>query len=85
MSKIENGVQLSMIWAVDEPGSDGAWLIDCWDEFSIDGNYDGWLEAVKKAEAEHPVTRITTTVVDYAAVQQAFQPTAINNNGIKEN
>lgn len=66
-------MKLHLIWA---QADDTPWLIEAWDEDSIDGNYEGWDAALKKAAATHGGLniRLTTTVVDYDKVLAAFQP-----------
>ena len=84
MANIENGIEVFMIWGSELVDPTATWLVESWDEFSIEANYDGWEEAISKAKHQNEIVRITTTTVDYAAVQRAFEPTAIENSGIKE-
>lgn len=68
-------MKLHLIWAQDTLSSD-PWLIEAWDEESIDSNLEGWHAALNKAADGHGGlnVRVTTTVVDYDKVLAAFQP-----------
>lgn len=79
---IKNPIAVLSIWAVVESESDAPWLVEAWDEYVVDGNYEGWLEAINKAKAEYGDIRILTTSVDYEAIQRAFMPVAVANSGV---
>lgn len=85
MSSIENPIDVFMIWGAERDAIDAPYLIDSWDEWQIDGNCDGWKEAIVKAEKGNELVRITQTTVSCTAITATFAPTSIENNGIKEN
>ena len=66
-----------MIFATFETGGDTFQLVDAWDEYTIDANYEGYLEAVKKARAEHPEVSIIQASMDVDKVLESFKPTEI--------
>lgn len=74
--KEKNAMDIWMIWAVSSDEANDAWLVAAWDDESVMGNREGWLEAVADAEEEHGgrFVRITKTSVDYDAVLEAFLP-----------
>jgi hypothetical protein len=53
-----------------------AWLVESWDEESIDANEAGWDEAVQKARTEHGPEniRIIKASIDFDKVLEAFNP-----------
>lgn len=67
------------LW-ITRKASDGEYpeLIEAWDEYSVDGNWEGWDEAVKKGIASIGTDldqyRIIELNVSYEAVQNAFTP-----------
>jgi hypothetical protein len=77
-------MKLHMIFEATEDG-DAAWLVDAWDEYSIDGNPEGYDAAVKKARADSVsgLIQILHTTLDDEAVLSAFQPPALSNSGIE--
>ena len=86
MSRIDYGIEIYTIWTALEWESDAPWMLDAWDEYSIDGNASGWDEALEKAKDEaggQPV-RVLKFIVDYEQVQKAFQVGTINSTGKAE-
>ena len=71
-------VKIHLIFEATEDG-DAAWLVDAWDEYSIDGNPEGFDEAVKRAQQQSTAGRIRviTTLLNYEKVLAAFEPTEI--------
>ena len=74
-------MDIFMIFAGDEE-CEASWLVDAWDEYTIDGNYDGYLAAVKKARAEHPSISIVKSSIDDDKVLASFRPAEIPLTGI---
>ena len=74
-----NTVKLYLIWAVVEAESDAPWLVAAWDEYSMDANYDGYLEALADAHHAHGAGNIRETVItaDYDKVVAAFKPSDV--------
>ena len=69
-----------MIWATDPSDPAGViWLVDAWDQDTVENNQEGWDEAVEKAWAEHGGgnVRISVTSVDYAALEASFKPVKV--------
>lgn len=62
-----------MIWVNNRAEFDEAWMLDAWDEFTIEANPQGFDEAVKKAKSEHAEVRVIPVHVDIAKVQHAFE------------
>jgi len=58
---------------------DAAWLVDAWDEYTMDANYEGYEEAVKKARTESPSGNIAIiqAEIDDERVLAAFRPTEV--------
>ena len=56
---------------------DATWLVDAWDEYTIDANHDGYLSAVEKAKAENKEISIVKTSIDDDRVLASFKPTEI--------
>jgi len=62
------------------------WLVDAWDEYTIDANYEGYEAAIKKARAESETGHIAVIKcsMDYERVLAAFRPTEIPLTVAKE-
>jgi len=78
-----------MIWAAEYMALDAPWMVDAWDEFSIENNPEGWEEAVAKAHAEHPAPKHTVKIVkaqvDLSAITDLFMKTPeVALTGIEE-
>jgi len=67
-----------MIWVNNRAEFDEAWMVNAWDEFTIDANPQGWEEAVSKAKSEHAEVRVIPVQVDITKVQHAFEIQPIN-------
>ena len=69
-------MNIYLIWAVIEEESDAPWLVGAWDEYSVEGNYDGYMDAVEAARKDHGAgnVRVTTVLVDSDKVVNAFKP-----------
>lgn len=54
-------------------------LVDAWDEYAMDANYDGYEKAVKKARAESETgdIAIIKCSLDDDKVLAAFRPTEV--------
>lgn len=67
-----------MIFDSDEHG-EATWLVDAWDEYSIDGNYEGYEAAIKKARADSESGNIAIIAcnMDDDKVLAAFRPTEV--------
>lgn len=55
-------------------------LIDAWDEYAIDENYDGYEAAVQKASSEadrSDLVRVVAIEVPLSSVQAAFDPAEV--------
>lgn len=66
-----------MIWVRDPSDPSGtAWLVDAWDEGSIDENRGGWTDAQEDAIKKYggANVRVARTLVDYDAVLKSFEP-----------
>jgi hypothetical protein len=66
-----------MIWVRHPSDPSGtAWLVDAWDEGSIDENRGGWTDAQEDAIKKYggANVRISRTLVDYDAVLKSFEP-----------
>lgn len=76
-------MKIHLIWAIAEDENDAPWLVEAWDEYSIDGNYDGYVAAVAKAGDENGGRniRVTTIEADYDKVVAAFQPADVTPSG----
>lgn len=63
-----------MIWVTDD--GETVWLEEAWDDDSTSGNYEGWIEAVKRAEEKFGAgnVRVVKTSIDLDPVLAAFQP-----------
>lgn len=76
---MQNPIEIHMIWANEDREPDAVWMVDAWDEFSMDGNYDGWEKAVAKARKENENIRIIVTTVSYSEIQKAFVPAKVES------
>ena len=58
---------------------EATWLVDAWDEYTIDANYEGFEAAVKKAreESETGHIEIIKCSIDDDKVLAAFRPTEV--------
>lgn len=68
-------IEVRMIWVNDlSDPTTSAWLVDAWDEFSIDDNPEGWEKALSDVEASHgrESVRVTRATVEYTAVKKVF-------------
>ncbi len=57
----------------EDPGS--AWAVGVWDEYSLEVNYDGYLEELNKARKEHGPenVRVVRAVLDGSVVERAWE------------
>jgi hypothetical protein len=80
---VKNAVEVLMIWAVVENESDAPWMVAAWDEYSIEGNHEGWEQEIAKAvkECGGENIRIIRTHIPYDTVQQAFMPVTVPSEG----
>ena len=49
---------------VKHPSDDAPWIINAWDEWTIDSNPDGFTEAVEKAKKDNPKSEVGVASVD---------------------
>jgi hypothetical protein len=68
-----------MIFDADQD-CEASWLVDAWDEYTIDANYEGYEQAIKKARAnsESGNIAIIKCSMDDDKVLAAFQPTEVS-------
>lgn len=68
-----------LIWYLDPQDEQYVSVVAAWDEYTIEGNNDGWLEEIAKAEQEYGARhlRITKTHVSEQLVRKAFAVTEI--------
>jgi len=64
-------MKIWMIWAMEY---DDIWLVESWDDDSTMENPEGWERAVENARKSHKHIRITSTMVDFDKVRDAFLP-----------
>lgn len=69
-------MDIFMIFAADEE-CETPWLVDAWDEYTVDANYEGYLEAVKKARSENTAVSIVKASMDDDKVLASFKPAEI--------
>lgn len=76
-------MKINLIWAIAEGETNTPWLVDAWDEYSIDGNHYGWEQAVAKAGEEYGGRniRVTTIEADYDKAVAAFLPADVTPSG----
>ncbi len=63
--------------AVRHKGDADPWIVEAWDEWSIDGNSEGFEEAVRKCEKEHGTNsevRVGIIEVPDGFLQDMFDP-----------
>lgn len=75
-------IEVWMIWAMLDSEPDAPWVVDAWDEYSIENNPSGWDDAVTKAKKENENIRITVSLIDYNAVVKTFQPAKVELTGV---
>lgn len=65
-----------MIWVTDTDPDSEIWLLEAWDDDSIQSNHEGWDDKVKEAFETYggEFVRITKTSVDFDKVRAAFEP-----------
>ena len=65
-----------MIWVTDADPNSEIWLLEVWDEDSIQANREGWTEKVEEAFNVYggAFVRVTKTTVDFDKVRAAFEP-----------
>lgn len=64
-------MKIWMIWAMED---DMIWLEEAWDDDTTAENHEGWERAVEKARQAYDHIRITSTMVDFDKVRDAFLP-----------
>jgi hypothetical protein len=70
-------MKIHTIWATENNPAE-AWIVDAWDEYSIDNNKEGWDESLKRARHEYPHVRVVVLSVGDAAIQRAFSPSEVS-------
>lgn len=70
-------MKIMMIWVTDSPDAEEVWLVDAWDEDSVDNNPDGWQAALAKAHTINGAenVRVITATMNGDKVRQAFMAT----------
>ncbi|URP22145.1 hypothetical protein SEA_BIG4_61 [Microbacterium phage Big4] len=68
-----------MIWVTDADPNSEIWLLDAWDEDSIQANREGWTEKVENAFDTYggAYVRVAKTTVDFDKVRAAFEPVEV--------
>ncbi|WP_417744769.1 hypothetical protein [Rosistilla oblonga] len=62
------------IWVNEKEGFDEAYIVDAWDEHTIDANPSGFFEAVENANKAHKVVRVVAIKVDGSEIAKVFEP-----------
>lgn len=74
---------LFTIWAREAGAPEAPWCVDAWDEFSIDENYDGWVEALDKAKGSNEEVRVVKIRIRHEDVIAAFDVASVEGEVIK--
>lgn len=61
-------IGIHQIW-VNRDDFDNPELVDAWDEYSIDGNYDGWQAALANIRTDYGVEATVYVAVSYIDLQ----------------
>lgn len=84
MENNEEMISIHQIW-VNRDDFDTPELVDAWDEYSIDNNYDGWEAALTKARTDYGVKatiRVAVSYIDLQLIRDAFNPVKLGATGI---
>ena len=66
-------MQITTIWAAHDNKWDQAWLVEAWDEYSIENNHEGWAAALKKAEDSYDEIKVVKLNVSEKTLEKAFE------------
>ena len=68
-------MKVYLIFATVDEDPEFAWVVDTWDEYSMDDNYDGYVEALSKAREDHGPenVRVIRAELDRSVVARAWQ------------
>jgi hypothetical protein len=71
--------------AVFEPSNDVPWVVNAWDEWTIDENPPGFTEAVEKAKRENPRAEVRVGVIRVpdSFLNDLFKPTEVKGEVVK--
>lgn len=75
-----------MIWVCTPNDPSTAWLLDAWDDYSMDADYDSWREALEEARAEYgnEWVRVVKAPLDMSAVRQAWDTPTSTFGAVEE-
>lgn len=65
-------MKIYTIW-VSTNGFEEAWILDAWDEDSVDGNYSGWEDAVREAKKDHAEVKVIAINVAISKLRECFE------------
>ena len=71
-------MQIKTIWAAHDNEWNEAWLVEAWDEYSIDNNFDGWSKALEKAKKENDEIKVVVINVSWSKLEKAFKTPEIS-------
>ena len=67
-------MDIYLILATVDEDPDSAWTIGAWDEYRMDGDYDGYVDFLNKARKEHGAenVRVVRATLDHSVVRRAW-------------
>lgn len=80
MENKKETIGIHQIWA-DRDDFDNPELIDAWDEYSINNNYEGWKTALTKARTYYgakATIRVAVSYIDLQLIRDAFNPVKLD-------
>lgn len=74
-------MQIYTVWATRKYASDEPELLTAWDEYSVDGNPEGFEEDVKKSidslGTDYLAHRVVVITIDSTLIDAAFLPVKV--------
>lgn len=70
-------MKINLIFVKDEDDEpEAAWIIDAWDEFSINNHSEGYEEALTKHRESHGHNNVRVLVIEisYESIEEMFKP-----------
>lgn len=73
---MDERIEINLVWVLNNEAPH-PWVVDAWDEFSIEENFEGYQEALEKAKKDHDEVRVQRVSVPIRTVDSLFLPTEV--------
>lgn len=72
-------MNLRTVWTAEDDDWESPWLLTAWDEYSVDGNHEGFCEELEKLRKQNDGRiRVVIVRVDDTALEKCFSVPTID-------